>query len=80
MPFMRRRNPDTGKRDWKGALEDATILFLVTLVFQLLGYGYPPSPQALYTSILTALATFMVAIQRRFGIELPEKVKPIEEG
>jgi hypothetical protein len=69
--FMRRRNSNTDKRDWKGAVEDAVILFFITLTSNLTAYGYPPTLSALYSSILTALLTFFLAIQRRFKIEAP---------
>ena len=76
--FLRRRNPN-GKRDWRGALEDAFLLFLGVLIAHLLAYGFPPTPEALYISLLTAFYVFVISLQRRFGIELPEKVKPLEK-
>jgi len=67
--FLRRKNPSTAQRDWKGALEDALILFFITLFSHLLTYGYPPTAEAIYTSLITALLTFFIAIQRKFKIE-----------
>jgi len=69
--FLRRRNPDSGERDWRGAIEDATILFFVVFFSNLAGYGYPPTPQAIYTSAMAAIITFFLSIQRRFKIEHP---------
>ena len=78
MSFLRRRNKDPeGGRDWKGAIQDGVIVFLIVLVEELLRFGYPPSGESIFYSFLTALLIFLYSIQRRFGIELPEKVKPI---
>jgi len=77
--FLHRRDPSTAERDWKGALEDAIILFFITLITNLTAYGYPPTPPALYSSILTALLTFFLSIQRRFKIESPAS-SPAKSG
>jgi len=61
--FLRRRNPDTQKRDWRGALEDAIILFFVTFFSSLATYGYPPTIKTLYMSLITSLVTFFISIQ-----------------
>jgi hypothetical protein len=78
--FLRRRNPNTDKRDWRGAIEDAFILFCIALITNLTAYGYPPTPPALYSSILTALLTFFLSIQRRFKIPAPERASPTKSG
>jgi len=67
--FLRRRNPDTKKRDWRGAIEDAIILFFITLFSNLATYGYPPTPEAIYSSVIAGLITFFISIQRRFKLE-----------
>jgi len=72
MAFMRRRNPNNGKRDWKGAIEDGIVVGSVTFIGTLAGFGYPPTVQALYTSVITGLLTFFISIQRRFGIPTPQ--------
>lgn len=76
--FLRRRNPDPNakeSRDWKGAIEDAIVVFLLVFFSNLAGYGYPPTIQALYTSIISAILAFLISIQRKFKIEIPEEVK-----
>jgi len=66
---MRRNNPNSEKRDWRGAIEDAIVLFFVVLFSNLATYGYPPTPESLYSSIIAAALTFFVSIQRKFKIE-----------
>jgi len=73
MAFLRRRNPNSEKRDWKGAIGDAAIVFFVTLFANLAGYGYPPTPQTLYTSAITAALMFFISVQRTLKIESPER-------
>jgi len=70
--FMRRKNPDTGKRDWKGAIGDAVIVFFITLLSNLAMYGYPPTPEIVYSAFITAFLMFFVSIQRSLKIEIPE--------
>lgn len=82
MAFLRRKRSDPSgktKRDWVGALEDGVIVFLIVLVEELLRFGYPPTEESLFFSFLTALLIFLYSIQRKFGIELPEEVKPLDE-
>lgn len=67
--FLHRRNPNSGRRDWRGAVEDAIILFFVTLFSNLAMYGYPPSIEVVYTSLITSALVFFISIQRRFKIE-----------
>jgi len=56
----------------KIALRDAFIVFLFTLISNLLSYGYPPTPEALYASMLSGLLVGIVSYMHALGIKKPE--------
>jgi len=64
-------DPDTAK--WKIALRDAFAVFLFTLISTLLAYGYPPTAQALYVSVLSGALTGVTSFMHALGIKKPRE-------
>jgi len=62
-----------GKNKWIIALRDAIIVFLISLTSNLLTYGYPPSYEGLYMSILTALLMFALSLAHAWKVQAPER-------
>lgn len=67
-----RNNLDPNQSKGKIALRDAFVVFLLTLVSSLLTAGYPPKPEILYTSALTALLTGIISYMHALGIKEPQ--------
>jgi hypothetical protein len=54
-------------------LRDAIVVFLIVLLSRLMTAGYPPPPEVLYQSTLTAAFTAIVSYAHASGIKQPEK-------
>lgn len=63
-------NPDQSKSGI--AIRDAFIVFVITLVSNLLTAGYPPRPEILYTATLAAALAGAVSYAHALGIEKPQ--------
>jgi len=61
------------KNKWVIALRDAIIVFLISLTSNLLTYGYPPTHEAVYMSILTALLMFALSLAHAWKVQAPER-------
>jgi len=58
---------------WKIAIRDALIVFLISLTSNLLTYGYPPTKEAIYMSLLTALLMFALSLAHAWKVQAPER-------
>ena len=56
----------------KIAVRDAIIVGCSTCAISLIAFGYPPKPEGLYLSGLTALVTFFESLILSFRIKKPE--------
>ena len=56
----------------KIAVRDACIVGGSVFVVSLITFGYPPKPEALYMSGLTALATFFESLMLSLRVKKPE--------
>jgi len=62
----------TGNK-WKIAIRDALVVFLISLTSNLLTYGYPPTREAVYMSMLTALLMFALSLAHTWKVQAPER-------
>jgi len=62
-----------GKNKWVIAIRDALIVFLISLTSNLLTYGYPPTHEAVYMSMLTALLMFALSLAHTWKVQAPER-------
>jgi len=58
---------------WIIAIRDASVVFLISLTSNLLTYGYPPTKEAIYTSLLTALLMFALSLAHAWKVQAPER-------
>jgi len=61
------------KNRWIIALRDALVVFLISLTSNLLTYGYPPTEEAVYMSILTALLMFSLSLAHAWKVQAPRR-------
>jgi len=61
------------KNKWIIAIRDALVVFLISLTSNLLTYGYPPTKEAAYMSILTALLMFALSLAHTWKVQAPRR-------
>jgi len=61
------------KGKWQVAIRDALIVFAISLCSNLLTYGYPPTAQAIYSSLLTGLLMFFLSLAHAWHVYIPKK-------
>lgn len=66
-------NIDPEESKAKIALRDAAVIGLLNFVSGLLAFGYPPTPEVLYMTGLTALLTGIVSYMHALGIKKPQE-------
>jgi hypothetical protein len=56
-------------RDYKKAAIDALIIAAIAAVSVLVGFGYPPQPEVLYSTVLAFIFAFLTSLARKLEIE-----------
>ena len=68
---------DTGepvgvKRDYKKAMLDAMIVATIAAMSVLMAFGFPPSPEAIYSTFLALVFGFFTSLARKLDIEIDD--------
>lgn len=58
------------KRDYKKAVIDACIVAAIAAVSVLMAFGYPPEPEAFYSTILAFVLALFTSLAKRFELEV----------
>jgi len=57
------------KRDYKKAAIDAGIVAIIAAIAVLVGFGYPPEAEVLYSTFLAFIFAFFTSLARKLQIE-----------
>ena len=57
------------KRDYKKATIDALIVAVIAAIAVLVGFGYPPEPEVLYSTFLAFIFAFFTSLARKLDVE-----------
>lgn len=57
------------ERDYRKAIIDAAIIAAIAGISVLMAFGFPPSPEAIYSTLLALMFGFFTSLARKLNID-----------